>query len=86
MTTQADGLGFEDYVTRHGAALQRYAYVLNGHAGDAEDLVQTALTKAYCRWRRIGHMGHRMRMCGEFSPDAFWISGGAVKLFVSPTS
>ncbi|MBO0812066.1 MAG: SigE family RNA polymerase sigma factor [Microlunatus sp.] len=52
----AQGQGFEDYLDRHGAALQRYAFVLTGDAADAEDLVQTALTKAYRRWRRIAVM------------------------------
>ena len=56
MTAQATGLSFEDYVTKHGAALQRYAFVLTGQGADAEDLVQTALVKAYRRWRRIGTM------------------------------
>lgn len=56
MTTRADALRFEEYLDRHGAALQRYAYVLTGSAVDAEDLVQTALTRAYRRWRRISRM------------------------------
>lgn len=54
--TRTDGLEFEDYVSQHGAALQRYAYVLTGEGADADDLVQTALTKAYRRWQRIGRM------------------------------
>jgi RNA polymerase sigma-70 factor (sigma-E family) len=49
-------LGFDDYLAAHGAALQRYAFVLTGNAADAEDLVQTALVRAYRRWRRIGKM------------------------------
>lgn len=52
----AHGQAFEDYLDRNGAALRRYAYVLTGDAGDTEDLVQTALTKAFRRWRRIGRM------------------------------
>lgn len=56
MTTDGDPSGFEDYLDRHGAALQRYAFVLTGDAADAEDLVQTALTKAYRHWRRIDRM------------------------------
>ena len=56
MTIGEDASGFEGYLAEHGAALQRYAFVLTGDAADAEDLVQTALTKAYRRWRRIGRM------------------------------
>lgn len=55
MTTRGGG-SFEEYLDRYGAALQRYAFVLTGDAADAEDLVQTALTKAYRRWRRIDRM------------------------------
>jgi len=49
-------LGFDDYLATHGAALQRYAFVLTGNATDAEDLVQAALVQAYRHWRRIGKM------------------------------
>ena len=49
-------LRFEDYLGRYGGALLRYAYVLTGAQADAEDLVQTALVRAYPRWRRISRM------------------------------
>ena len=55
-TGRSTTLGFEDYLAAHGTALQRYAFVLTGNAADAEDLVQTALIRAYRRWRRIGRM------------------------------
>lgn len=45
--------GFTEYVTSRQAALLRTAYLLTGHAQDAEDLVQTALVKVVPQWRRI---------------------------------
>jgi RNA polymerase sigma-70 factor (sigma-E family) len=59
-----NGIGpdFEDYVRDHGRALEKYAYVLTGHPAEAQDLVQTALTKAYRRWRRVSAVEH---------PDAY---------------
>ncbi|MCW2735768.1 SigE family RNA polymerase sigma factor [Nocardioides sp.] len=44
---------FEDYVAARGRALERYAYVLTGDAQASEDLVQTALVKAYTHWRWV---------------------------------
>jgi RNA polymerase sigma-70 factor (sigma-E family) len=45
--------GFTEFVrARHGALL-RTAYLLTGHAQDAEDLVQTTLVKVVPQWRRI---------------------------------
>jgi RNA polymerase sigma-70 factor (sigma-E family) len=45
--------GFSEFVrARHGALL-RTAYLLTGHAQDAEDLVQTTLVKVVPQWRRI---------------------------------
>ncbi len=41
---------FDDYVAARGRALERYAYVLTGDVQASEDLVQTALMKAYRRW------------------------------------
>lgn len=45
--------GFAEYVTARQAALLRTAYLLTGHAQDAEDLVQTTLVKVVPQWRRI---------------------------------
>lgn len=44
---------FRDYVEARGAALLRMAYLLAGNRTDAEDLLQTALTKTYLAWDRI---------------------------------
>src|SRR4051794_16602709 len=53
---------FEEYVAARGRALERYAFVLTGDAQRAQDLVQTALVKAYRRWGRVGRTEH---------PDAY---------------
>ena len=55
-------MDFSDYVTSHGRALERYAFVLSGDRQQAQDLVQTALLKACRHWRRVTVM--------EF-PDAY---------------
>lgn len=44
---------FEEFVVARQAALLRTAFLLTGHAQDAEDLVQTALIKVVPHWRRI---------------------------------
>ena len=44
---------FEDFVAARGQALQRFGYVLTGDWALAEDLLQTALAKAYSRWPRV---------------------------------
>jgi RNA polymerase sigma-70 factor (sigma-E family) len=43
--------------SRHGA-LYRYAYLLAGERGLAEDLVQEALVKTYLAWRRLRDPGN----------------------------
>jgi RNA polymerase sigma-70 factor (sigma-E family) len=53
---------FEEYVAARGRALERYAFVLAGDPQRAQDLVQTALVKAYRRWRHVGRTEH---------PDAY---------------
>ena len=45
--------GFTEFVEARHAALLRTAYLLTGHAQDAEDLVQTTLVKVVPQWRRI---------------------------------
>lgn len=45
--------GFSEFVLSRQAALLRTAYLLTGHAQDAEDLVQVALVKVVPHWRRI---------------------------------
>jgi RNA polymerase sigma-70 factor (sigma-E family) len=53
---------FSEYVAARGSALERFAYVLTGDAHLAQDLVQTALLKAYRRWRWVARAEH---------PDAY---------------
>ena len=45
--------GFEAYVVARGDALHRTAYLLTHDHALAEDLVQTALVKAWAAWGRI---------------------------------
>lgn len=47
------GEGFEGFVLARSAALLRFAYLLTGDAGLAEDLVQEALIKVHRQWARI---------------------------------
>jgi RNA polymerase sigma-70 factor (sigma-E family) len=44
---------FEDFAGVRGQALQRFGYLLTGDWALAEDLLQTALARAYPRWSRI---------------------------------
>jgi RNA polymerase sigma-70 factor (sigma-E family) len=44
---------FADFVVGRGQSLQRTAFLLTGDWALAEDLVQTALARAYPRWDRI---------------------------------
>lgn len=53
---------FEEYVVARGPALERYAFVLTGDRQRSEDLVQTALLKAYRHWWRLARAEH---------PDAY---------------
>jgi RNA polymerase sigma-70 factor (sigma-E family) len=48
-----DSRAFADFVDREQPALLRLAVLLAGDRGHAEDLVQTALLKAYRHWRRV---------------------------------
>ncbi|GGK77383.1 RNA polymerase sigma-E factor [Sphaerisporangium melleum] len=45
--------GFDDYVSARYGRLRHAAYLLTGDRASAEDLVQTALAKAWVAWRRI---------------------------------
>jgi RNA polymerase sigma-70 factor (sigma-E family) len=49
----ADRDSFEEFVAGRYAALVRSAYLLVGNRADAEDLVQTALSKVVPVWSRI---------------------------------
>lgn len=46
--------GFADFMAANGSALSRFAYLLVGNHADAEDLLQSALTKTAVHWRRVG--------------------------------
>ncbi len=45
---------FRDFVNARSAALLRTAFLLAGDWATAEDLLQTALTKTYLAWKRLG--------------------------------
>ena len=45
--------GFVDFVVARGPALHRTAVLLTRHEASAEDLVQTALAKAWRAWGRV---------------------------------
>jgi RNA polymerase sigma-70 factor (sigma-E family) len=47
---------FREFVAARSAALLRTAYLLAGDWATAEDLLQTALTKTYVAWRRLGQI------------------------------
>ena len=47
---------FREFVAARSAALLRTAYLLAGDWASAEDLLQTALTKTYLAWRRLGRI------------------------------
>jgi len=51
VSTEPDG--FAQFVEARERALQRTAWLLTGDWGLAEDLVQTALARAWPRWERI---------------------------------
>ena len=48
---------FDDFVAARGAALWRSAWLLTGDHQRAEDLVQTALGKAWPHWERVSETG-----------------------------
>jgi RNA polymerase sigma-70 factor, ECF subfamily len=47
---------FREFVTARSGALLRTAYLLAGDWSTAEDLLQTALTKTYLAWKRLGQI------------------------------
>ncbi|MQY13805.1 RNA polymerase sigma-E factor [Streptomyces sp. RB5] len=52
-TATADLPAFSTYVTERGPVLLRTARSMTPNPADAEDLLQTALTKTYLAWDRI---------------------------------
>jgi RNA polymerase sigma-70 factor (sigma-E family) len=53
MTRGRDVNGFTEFAAARSSALYRYAFLLVGERGLAEDLLQEALTKTYVAWRRL---------------------------------
>ena len=53
----ADDEDFRDFVAARSAALMRTAYLLQGDRASAEDLLQSALAKAYRHWSRVRRAG-----------------------------
>ena len=47
---------FRQFVAARSASLQRTAYLLVGDWAHAEDVLQTALTKTYLAWKRLGEI------------------------------
>ena len=54
---QPDSISFEDFVALRSSVLWRSAWLLNGDEHKAEDLLQTALLKAWRRWPSITREG-----------------------------
>ena len=57
MTDQRDA-EFTDFVAEHGRQLLRTACLVTGDAHLGEDLLQTALAKAYGSWTRVSAADH----------------------------
>src|SRR4051794_20533449 len=57
-----ESLGYDEFVAARWTSLYRTAYLLTANHADAEDLVQTALVKAYLSWSKV---------TGAASPDAY---------------
>jgi RNA polymerase sigma-70 factor (sigma-E family) len=53
----ADDEDFRDFVAARSAGLLRTAYLLQGDRASAEDLLQSALAKAYRHWSRVRRAG-----------------------------
>jgi RNA polymerase sigma-70 factor (sigma-E family) len=53
MADGKDSSAFAEFATARHGALYRYAYLLAGDRGLADDLVQEGLTKTYVVWRKL---------------------------------
>ncbi|WP_306204946.1 SigE family RNA polymerase sigma factor [Actinoplanes sp. RD1] len=53
---EGTGMRFEEFTAARLPALLRYAAALCGDSGEADDVVQEALTRALVRWKRIGDL------------------------------
>ena len=56
---ESDDDDFVAWVNARQGSLLRYAYLLTGEPHSAEDLVQTALAKAYLKWDSLEHAAAR---------------------------
>ena len=56
-SARAETVGFDEFVAARSPALWRSAYLLTGDAHKAEDLLQTALLKAWRRWSKVARDG-----------------------------
>ncbi|MCW2503427.1 MAG: polymerase sigma24 factor [Actinomycetia bacterium] len=58
MTDQREApAGFAEFVAARSPSLLRAAWLLTGDAGQAEDLLQTALARVWPRWARVSAAG-----------------------------
>ena len=56
LTHVAEGLDFEDFFRAEYAGLVRALYLLTADHGEAEEMSQEAMARAYERWDRVGSM------------------------------
>jgi DNA-directed RNA polymerase specialized sigma24 family protein len=63
VTDQKDA-EFTDFVADHGGQLLRTACLVTGDTHLGEDLLQTALAKAYGSWAKVRRADHPWRTCG----------------------
>ena len=68
----ADEKIFDEFVVARSQALVRSAYLLTQDEGLAEDLVQTALTKAWFAWRRIDDPEAYVRRIMATTAASWW--------------
>ena len=57
MRADARGQGYVEFVTARQTHLRRIAYAISGDWHQADDLLQTALTKLYVAWPRLERRG-----------------------------
>ena len=70
-----DAEDFRQFMAARSAALLRTAYLLTGDRGHAEDLVQSALTKAYRHWGKVRRSGSPRRTSGGSSSTSATAAG-----------
>lgn len=58
---------FDEFVAVRGQVLLRFALMLCGDRHQAEDLVQSALAKAFVRWSRVSEMERVLRYYEDLS-------------------